>query len=142
MDKLRRFVALDGASKWMLLHAAGWLAAARLMLIVMPFQRLASKLSAAEASTQYDADPDVLVKVGRSVVIAANQVPWRSDCFVQTIAARMLLRAHGYVSTIHLGVERASEGRIAGHAWLTCGEIVVIGGTELNRYTELHTLTA
>jgi len=142
IDKPGRFFALDGADKRLLLRAAAWLAVAQLMLIVMPFQRLVAKLSAAEASSQCGADPAVLSSVGRSVVIAANHVPWRSDCFPQTIAARMLLRGYGYVSTIHLGVERAGEGDIAGHAWLTCGDIVVVGGEELNRYTELHTLTA
>jgi len=140
--KLKRFGALDGADKWLLLRAAGWLAIVRLMLVAMPFRRLVVKLSAADAPAQREADPAVLSRVGYAVTIAASHVPWRSDCFPQTIAARMLLRGYGYVSTIHIGVERVGDDELAGHAWLTCGEIVVTGGTELDRYTELHTLTA
>ena len=142
MNKLKRFFALDGAGKCLLLRATGWLAVARLMMALMPFHRLAANLSAAETSTRYAVDPVVLSNIGRSIAIAANHVPWRSDCFPQTIAARMLLKGYGYVSTIHLGVDSTGEGDIAGHAWLTCAETVVIGGTELDRYTELHTLTA
>ena len=76
-----RFMQLDGANKWLLLRAAGWL-----------------------------------------------------------LIARMLLKRYGYASTIHFGVERAGEDVLNGHAWLTCGETVVTGGAELNRYAEIHHL--
>ena len=68
---------------------------------------------------------------------AAGNVPWRSDCFPQTIAARMILRHHGYASTIHLGIERQGESDLIGHAWVTCGDTVVTGGEDLDRYTEM-----
>ena len=50
----------------------------------------------------------------------------------------MLLKRYGYGSTIHFGVERVGEGDLAGHAWLTCGDTVVTGDTDLDRYTEIH----
>jgi hypothetical protein len=40
----------------------------------------------------------------------------------------MLLKHHGYGSTIHLGVKRVGDGELEGHAWLTCGDVVVTGG--------------
>ena len=80
------------------------------------------------------------MKTATAVAAAANNVPWRSDCFPQTIAARGLLLTYGYRSTIHLGVERAGDG-ILGHAWLTCGDVVVTGDSELDRYTEIHRFT-
>ena len=58
----------------------------------------------------------------------------------ETIAARMLLKRHGHASTIHFGVERVGEDVLNGHAWLTCGETVVTGGAELDRYAEIHHL--
>jgi hypothetical protein len=54
----------------------------------------------------------------------------------------MLLKRFGYASTIHFGVERAGEDVLNGHAWLTCGETVVTGGAELDRYVEMHRLGA
>jgi len=67
-------------------------------------------------------------------------VPWRSDCFPKAIAANKLLQRSGYASTIHLGVDKESEGQLLAHAWLTCGEIVVTGGEDLDRYTEMLAL--
>jgi hypothetical protein len=141
-NKLKRFGQLDGADKWLLLRAIAWLAIARIMLVAMPFRRLAARLSAGSDSAQPKPDPELLKRIGRAVAIVANQVPWRSDCFPQTIAARMLLKRHGLASTIHIGVERVGDDELNGHAWLTCGETVVTGGSELHRYTELHSPSA
>ena len=133
---------LDGADRWLLLRATSWLLIARIMLVAMSFERLSARLSATGSSTQIEPDSDLLERVGFAVSAAANNVPWRSDCFPQTIAARMLLKRYGYASTIHFGVERVGEDTLNGHAWLTCGETVVTGAAEVDRYAEIHRLGA
>ncbi len=140
-NKWRRFLQLDGANKWLLLRATAWLAIARIMLVVMPFRHLSARLSAASNSTQIEPDQDLLQRIAYAVSAAANNVPWRSDCFPQTIAAHMLLKRYGHASTIHFGVERVGEDALSGHAWLTCGETVVTGAAELDRYTKVHSLS-
>jgi len=137
-NKLSRFSALEGADRRLVLRAVGWLAYARLMLVVMPFDRLAARLSAKGNDLSAQPDPEFLTRVSFAVSAAANNVPWRSDCFPQAIAASMLLERQGYESTIHLGVEKASPDAIAGHAWVTSGDVVVVGGEDLDRYTEMH----
>ena len=139
-EKLARFGELEGADKWLFLRAVAWLAAARVMLIVMSFQRLSGRLAAGDTASSEPPDQEYLRRVSFAVAAAANNVPWRSDCFPQAIAARILLSRHGYDSTIHLGVEKTPPDAIAGHAWLTCGGIVVTGGADLDRYTEVHRL--
>ena len=141
-NKLVRFGRLDGADKRLLLRAAAWLAVARIRLVSTPFSRLTERLSADSDVTKAEPDEDVLRRIGFAVRVAAGHVPWRSDCFPQTIAARMLLKRLGYASTIHIGVERVDQDDIGGHAWLTCGETVVVGGEDLDRYTEMHRLSA
>jgi len=133
---------LDGADKWLLLRATAWLAIARIMLVAMPFRHLSARLSATSNSTQAEPDQVLLQRIAYAVSAAANNVPWRSDCFPQTIAARMLLKSFGHASTIHFGVERVGEDGLEGHAWLTCGDTVVTGGGELDRYTEVHHLSS
>ena len=89
-SKLARFRALSGADKRLFLRAVGWLLIARLMLVVVPFRRLSRKGSTNESGSSLEPDPDFLRRVGLAVSRAANNVPWRSDCFPQTIAARMM----------------------------------------------------
>ena len=126
----------------MLLHATVWLALARLMLITIPFRRLAAKLSCEDSAATEGPDLELLERIGYAVRVAAANVPWRSDCFPQSIAGWMLLKHHGHNGAIHLGVERSGTDDLAGHAWLTCAEIVVTGGAELDRYAEIHRLGA
>lgn len=136
--KLRRFGELSGPDKWLLLRAAVWLAIARLRLAVTPFQKLIEGLSEEHGGSE--PDPDLLQRVGFAVSAAAANVPWRSDCFPQTLAARSMLKGYGLGSTVHLGVDRVGKDDLSGHAWLTCGDTVVTGGADLDRYTEVHRL--
>ena len=137
-SKLTRFWQLDGKDKLLLFQAIGWLAIARIMLAANSFERLSEKLADAGESTGVEPSPEELRRLSYAISAAANNVPWRSDCFPQSIAARLMLRRRGIASIIHLGVERVGEAELAGHAWLTCGDTVVTGDVDLDRYTELH----
>ena len=137
-QKLQRFGALGPADRRLVLGAIARLAVARIELAVMPFEKLAARLSKRGDRSARDPDPALPGRVGFAVRAAAGNVPFRADCFPQALAARALLRRHGYAPTIHLGVERRGGDQLAGHAWLTCGDIVVVGGDDLERYTEVH----
>jgi hypothetical protein len=141
-QKLAKFRALSGADKWMLLHAIVWLALARLLLLLLPFRQLAAKFSGEQGSVAEDPDPELLERISYAVRTAAANVPWRSDCFPQSISGWMLLKHFGYRSTIRLGVERKGDAELVGHAWLTCGDFVVTGGEGRGRYAEIHRLGA
>ena len=141
-SKLAKFGRLPAADKWLVVRAAFWLGIARVRLAISPFRRLSEGLARNSDAPSNEVDPEYAERVGYAVRAAASIVPWRSDCFPQAIAARAFLNAKGYVTIIHLGVEKDGDGDIAGHAWLTCGETVVTGGDDLDRYTEMHRINA
>jgi len=133
---LRRFLDLDSGDQRLLWMATYWLAMARVWLLFLPFRKLAARLGTGTGST--GADPELLRRVGRAISAAAAHVPWRSDCFPQSIAANRLLKCLGYASTIHLGVSRVGGDGLEGHSWVTCGPVVVTGGGDMSRYAEIH----
>lgn len=135
--KLRRFSELSIADKWLFLRAVFWLAVARIELAKAPLERLAT---GSAQFVQKVPDPELLHRIGFAVAAASANVPWRSDCFPQALAARSLLARYGYPAAIHLGVERTGETELAGHAWVTCGDVIVVGGEELDRYTEMSSM--
>ena len=140
MSKLGRFLRRDGADRRLLLRAVFWLALARLVLAVVPFRRLSARLAAESDFPCTEPDSERASRIGRAVVTAARHVPWRADCLPQSLAARMLLRRHGLPSTLHIGVTRGDGQKLSGHAWLTCGETVVTGQADFDRYAVLHRL--
>ena len=143
---LSRFLDRDGkhsaklslADKWLFLRAVLWLAVARIWLAFVPFPELARRLSSKSGTAV--ADPEFVGRVGVAISAAGANVPWRSDCFPQSIAAYKLLQRHGCASTIHLGVDKAGKDQLLAHAWLTCGKTIVTGGAERDRYVEIHRL--
>jgi len=123
-----------------MIEAVYWLAVARVMLVVVPFDRLSKRLSALSVQGSSPADNDLIRRVGWAVTRASTRVPWRADCFPQAIAACKVLQRRGQTSTMHIGVLRNHDGTLVGHAWLVCGDQVVTGGVALERYSVLHTI--
>ena len=71
-----------------------------------------------------------------AIVVAAQHVPWRSDCLIRTIAADRWLRRHHLQPNFYLGVAIDEQGVFAAHAWLRYGDISVTGG-RYDQYAKL-----
>ena len=137
MKKLRRFCELEAKDRLLFLRAIAALAIARIRLASSSFEKLAADFTG-DTEPAGIADPELLTRIGFAVRAAAANVPWRADCFPQALAARTLLKRHGLAPTVHLGVERIGDDILNGHAWLSCGDTIVVGGDDLARYTEIH----
>ncbi len=135
VQKTRQFFGLPGADKKLILQAIYWLAVSRVWLAVRPFGRLVEGLRYEGVAKV--ADPELLQRIGSAVAAAGRNVPWRSDCFPQAITAHRLLSKAGYESVVHFGVNNSDESDFKGHAWVTCGDTVVVGGAEMSHYSEV-----
>ena len=88
---------------------------------------------------------------GRSAGLVVGRVVWaiktasryipRATCLTQAVAAHALLTRAGYESCIEIGVAKRAGGRFEAHAWVICGDIVVIGGPDVARYVRLTALS-
>lgn len=56
----------------------------------------------------------------------------------RALAAQTMLRRRGIATRLCLGVTREGEA-LAAHAWLEIGKDVVVGATEISRFTKLAT---
>jgi hypothetical protein len=56
-----------------------------------------------------------------------------ANCLCRALALQRLLSRNGHVSELRIGVER-NANQFRAHAWLVCGDQVVIGGSQLERY--------
>jgi hypothetical protein len=73
-------------------------------------------------------DEELARRVAAAIPRAAARVPWRSDCFVQALAAQDWLARRGIGSELHVGVRTDTRQGFAAHAWLRHGDITVTGG--------------
>ena len=71
-----------------------------------------------------------------AIAVAAQHIPWRSDCLIQVIAADRWLRRHRLRPDFYLGVAKDQQGVFGAHAWLRYGDITVTGG-RYEQYSQL-----
>lgn len=109
-------------------HAAWalwYLARARVLHALWPAPRIFARLRA-DAPAGHGAAPDPAL-MGWALQAWGKRVPWRADCLVQALAARLWLDRSGTAATLRLGARRV-DGAILAHAWLELDGIPVSGG--------------
>ena len=117
---------------------------ARVALLIIPFKKLAPRLGRHKHETTKEMDWNALEdlrKVKRAVNRASRLTPWKSKCFVQAIAGKIMLRKRGFPSTIYLGVckdKEKGEG-LKAHAWLRSGQFIVTGREGMMAFTVVAT---
>jgi Transglutaminase-like superfamily len=123
--KLGRFLGMTNHQRVLLLEAALLLGVARLILVTVPFGRIAPWLQRAPDSPE--PDTATVLDVRQAVTVAARNVPWNAVCLPQAMAAKAMLARRGQGSALHLGAGKAEAGGFMAHAWLVAGGEIVIG---------------
>jgi hypothetical protein len=57
-----------------------------------------------------------------------------ATCLTRALAAQALLTNAGHQPRIEIGVRKDGQDRFLAHAWVVCGEQIVIGGAEADGY--------
>jgi hypothetical protein len=136
MKKLAKFVRLSTAEQFLLLRTVFLVAALRTGLWVLPFrvvQRFTFK-TRKKRPTPYSVEQIIW-----AVRATSRHVP-RATCLTQAMAAQTLLLRAGYNPKVKIGVAKNDKKLFEAHAWLVLGDQVLIGGTEVERYTALTVL--
>jgi hypothetical protein len=136
MRRLAKFFRLSAAEQSLLLRTVIIVAAIRLGLWVLPFravQRFAFKARAKKQS-RYSVEQFIWA------VRATSRCVPRATCLTQALAAQTLLSRAGYNPQVKIGVAKNEKKLFEAHAWLVLGDDVLIGGTEVERYTALTVL--
>jgi hypothetical protein len=122
--KLGRLLQMTNRQHLLLMEAALFLGVSRLLLLTVPFGRIAPWLQ--RSPDRGSCDVATVLAVGEAVTMAARNVPWNAVCLPQAMAAKAMLARRGQGSALHLGAARGSDGLTA-HAWLVAGGEIVVG---------------
>ncbi|HEX9079146.1 MAG TPA: lasso peptide biosynthesis B2 protein [Desulfuromonadaceae bacterium] len=145
----------DAPAKWrrrsrverqLLLEAFALLGVARLLVLTIPFRWLTGSLGKRmnESGTQIaESDMDLARLIGQAIRSAANNTPWKSVCLPQAVAGQWMLKRRRIPATLYLGVAKddAKTEKLAAHAWLRCGEIVLTGASGHRQFTVVATFS-
>jgi hypothetical protein len=142
-DGWRRFAGLSRAERRLFLEAILWLGFFRAVLLAVPFRWIAPNLGAHMAETpsrDEGGERGQLAKeVAQAVSRASRQVPWAAKCLVQAMAGKKMLQRRGIASTLYLGLAKSPDQDLQAHAWLRCGDQIILGGGGLQRFAVVST---
>jgi hypothetical protein len=126
----RRFLALGGRDRGLVIEAATFLVVARLAPPVIRYSALRRALGrwSARRTDRVAAPP---LRVGWAVSAASRRLGF-ATCLTQALAVDAMLRRRGYPSDIRFGVRPGTGDTdpIEAHAWVESGGVVVIGGLD------------
>jgi hypothetical protein len=117
--------ALDRARRRHLAAGLWHLARARALHALWPAPRIMARLRAPMLPGR--AQPPDPALMGWALAALGRRVPWRADCLVQALAARLWAERSGTAAALRLGAHRGASGLVA-HAWLEVGGMPVSGG--------------
>lgn len=133
MPSLRRFAVLSWSEQWLLLRALFLIAVLRVSLWTIPFgllQRISFRPPRKRSGAMSPA------KLAWAVSAVSRRMPG-ATCLTQAIATQILLARSGYQSRVEIGVAKNERSDFEAHAWVVCGDSVLIGGPVTDRYTRL-----
>jgi hypothetical protein len=127
----------------LLFFTEAWLllAVARLILIFIPFRKITPVLGkniTAELPLPPAKSPQQLQQnISIAIRRACKCSPWRTACFEQALAAKIMLRNRKTVSIVYFGVRKKKKrtNMLLAHAWLESGGMTVTGGINSCRFS-------
>jgi hypothetical protein len=119
------------------LFAEAWvyLGVARAMLLFMPFRKIAPMLGESiytdTASLPSSLRPQ---RIRAAITRAASCAPWRTKCFEQALAGKLMLRYRRMSGVIFFGVNKTGTA-LKAHAWLESEGVIITGAKGIEQYT-------
>jgi Transglutaminase-like superfamily len=134
MTRLRRFLSLPTARQILLVEAFWTVAMNRALLSMFPARAIRER--APKSRRRSAMSMHQLEEIADAVRTAARYVPG-ATCLTQALAVQSLLTRYGHASSMHIGVEKEHGQPLGAHAWVQCGDRILIGGDENERYAQL-----
>jgi hypothetical protein len=115
---------------WCLLHLA------KLVIVFMPFKKIASWMGSLGLESLYDLrSTDLSTKIEHAIRRAARYTLHESKCYDQALTAKALLGQNGLPATIYFGLAKESDNQLMAHAWVRCGHSIISGKAGMERFT-------
>jgi hypothetical protein len=142
---LRVFFEKPFSEKFLLLQVFVLLSLFRLLIIFMPFKKMApllGKHNQTASGNRLPSEWEWVQTVARFIRQMSKLLPWKSECLVQAATGKLLLRRKKIASTVYFGVKKSDDSKkILAHAWLKVGPEIILGGENAHQYVVVSTFS-
>ncbi len=146
MSQLSKLPVRSRTERWLFIEAVCWLGVMRASIRCFPFRRIIRWFQLAQGAgtlVPNADDHDRAARIGRAIRPGAARTPWQNTCLAQSLAGMAMLRRRGIAGTLFLGVARSADvgQAFAAHAWLCCGDNVLVGTGDESQFTPVACFT-
>lgn len=115
-----RFMVRDPRSGFLIFRMAGWVAAASLLLRLLPFERAMLIITPLRRRAQAANPSDTQLQLSRLIdlLLATDFWLYTPTCWKRAPVLYRYLALHGIESRVVFGVRKKESGSLDGHAWL------------------------
>jgi hypothetical protein len=135
--KIRKFLQLEPTLKIMLLEAFIFLTISK-MVLIFPMKKITARLGKINEIVKdklSQSDEIQLQQIKFGITAAGNNLLWKSHCLDQALAAVLMMRRRRIYYNFYLGVKKNEKNsKLDAHAWVVCGENIVVGGEKSRSY--------
>jgi hypothetical protein len=115
---------------WCLLHLA------KLVIVFMPFKRIASWMGSLGVESLHDLQyTDLSTKIEHAVRRSSRYTLHESKCYDQALTAKAMLGQCSLPATIYFGLAKECNNQLIAHAWVRCGHSIITGKAGMERFT-------
>lgn len=82
---------------------------------------------------------EVIMKYKIAIERVSRHTIWESKCLVKALVLQKLMTKHQINHTIYFGLAKNDQNEMIAHAWVKCGDVVVIGGQNSKSYSTIAT---
>ncbi|MCP5052923.1 MAG: lasso peptide biosynthesis B2 protein [bacterium] len=157
LKPFKTFWKLPRSEKALGLEAFFYLLKARLMILLLPFRKIAPRIGEHMKETPKENQPQhspILRDIRNAIRRVSRRTPWESACLVQSIAAKMMLKRRNITYTLYLGLAKdngnnkennkekdmekdlvngnQNQNALKAHAWLRSGDVILTGNDGVN----------
>jgi hypothetical protein len=138
MSRLRSWLRMSWAERRSVLAALLAVAGVRTLLWVLPYRAVVRLVrgTAIPPRRRPPSPPATAERIARDVARVARVVP-RATCLVQALAGEWLIVRAGIPVALQFGVVLGERG-LEAHAWLECGDRVILGAEEAARFSPMR----
>lgn len=130
--KVYKFFSLSFSQKCMFFEALFWLVLAKLLIVLVPFRKIAPYLGVLNGDVRSrlsSAETKKSEAVKLAILMTSGNVGWKSVCLDQAMAASVMLKRRKVPHQLCMGVKKDEQkAAIEAHAWIMCGDKILIGG--------------
>lgn len=138
INKVKIFLKMDKEMKILISKAFYLTGYYRFSILFVPFNKLAKRIGTISLESTIEPE-EVFIpyirKVRKAVMMTGKNTPWESLCLVQALTVQKLLKKKRIDNTVYLGLFKDANSKVLAHAWIKCGNKVVVGEKGMEKFS-------